>query len=91
MKAFVGPSFAAFWVIQLKRDEIYSRPAIFASILPVRQTCLVYRSVSYCTTSALVRTTSSSGTSWCPDLLPVLTLRIASSTSVPDTTFPNTQ
>lgn len=29
MKAFVGPSFAASWVIQIKRDEIYSRLAIF--------------------------------------------------------------
>src|SRR5574340_1352634 len=42
------------------------------------------------TISALVMTTSSSGTSWCPARLPVLTFLILSTTSMPSTTLPNT-
>jgi len=42
------------------------------------------------TISALVMTTSSSGTSWCPARLPVFTFLILSTTSVPSTTLPNT-
>ena len=43
------------------------------------------------TTSARSMTTSSLGTSWWKPLEPVLTLRIASTTSMPSVTLPNTQ
>lgn len=40
--------------------------------------------------SALVMVTGSSGTSWCPPLLPVFTPRILSTTPIPAATRPNT-
>lgn len=54
------------------------------------ETRLVQGARTYFTRSAFVITTASTGTSWCPALLPVLTFRMASTVSRPVRTLPKT-